>query len=619
MFLRVVREVIVPFWYLVVAGIALMGLTTAINLAPPWLMKMLIDDVFTQGNLPMLNLVVLATVLVYITRALISFTQNITNNLLGQNITRLMRKRVYNHLLTMENQFFENEQVGRIVSRVMGDVDAVEHLITGGVEQLIVSAMTLIGIAAILFRINWQLALFSLIPIPFLVLVMTGFGSKVRLVYRSVREKAAGVTGKLADSVAGITVVKSFAREPEEQSWFARQLDEYFKMNMEATVLWVSYFPMISFITGIGSVMILWLGGQQIIGGVLTIGELVAFNSYLGQFYSPVMQISRLSVQLQRSLASVDRVFELIDREPKIKDAPNAQEKSHIEGRIEFRNVHFSYEPGQPVLHGISFVANPGEMIALVGPSGSGKSTITNLIPRFYDVDQGSILVDGLDVRQWKLASLRSHIGMVLQDTFLFNGTARENLRYGRLDATDEEIIEAAKAARIHEFLASLPQGYDTQLGERGVKLSGGQRQRLSIARTILKDPKILILDEATSSVDSEVESLIQEALEELMKNRTTIVIAHRLSTIKNADRIIAIKDGRIVEEGSHDELMAKKGLYAYLYELQFQLQDEAEDKDKRRPDRRPGRDRRRRDQQPADDRMPSLPGPMEFDLPNVP
>ncbi len=619
MFLRVVREVIVPFWYLVVAGIALMGLTTAINLAPPWLMKMLIDDVFTQGNLPMLNLVVLATVLVYITRALISFTQNITNNLLGQNITRLMRKRVYNHLLTMENQFFENEQVGRIVSRVMGDVDAVEHLITGGVEQLIVSAMTLIGIAAILFRINWQLALFSLIPIPFLVLVMTGFGSKVRLVYRSVREKAAEVTGKLADSVAGITVVKSFAREPEEQSWFARQLDEYFKMNMEATVLWVSYFPMISFITGIGSVMILWLGGQQIIGGVLTIGELVAFNSYLGQFYSPVMQISRLSVQLQRSLASVDRVFELIDREPKIKDAPNAQEKSHIEGRIEFRNVHFSYEPGQPVLHGISFVANPGEMIALVGPSGSGKSTITNLIPRFYDVDQGSILVDGLDVRQWKLASLRSHIGMVLQDTFLFNGTARENLRYGRLDATDEEIIEAAKAARIHEFLASLPQGYDTQLGERGVKLSGGQRQRLSIARTILKDPKILILDEATSSVDSEVESLIQEALEELMKNRTTIVIAHRLSTIKNADRIIAIKDGRIVEEGSHDELMAKKGLYAYLYELQFQLQDEAEDKDKRRPDRRPGRDRRRRDQQPADDRMPSLPGPMEFDLPNVP
>jgi ABC-type multidrug transport system fused ATPase/permease subunit len=618
-FLRVVREVIVPFWYLVVAGIALMGLTTAINLAPPWLMKMLIDDVFTQGNLPMLNLVVLATVLVYITRALISFTQNITNNLLGQNITRLMRKRVYNHLLTMENQFFENEQVGRIVSRVMGDVDAVEHLITGGVEQLIVSAMTLIGIAAILFRINWQLALFSLIPIPFLVLVMTGFGSKVRLVYRSVREKAAEVTGKLADSVAGITVVKSFAREPEEQSWFARQLDEYFKMNMEATVLWVSYFPMISFITGIGSVMILWLGGQQIIGGVLTIGELVAFNSYLGQFYSPVMQISRLSVQLQRSLASVDRVFELIDREPKIKDAPNAQEKSHIEGRIEFRNVHFSYEPGQPVLHGISFVANPGEMIALVGPSGSGKSTITNLIPRFYDVDQGSILVDGLDVRQWKLASLRSHIGMVLQDTFLFNGTARENLRYGRLDATDEEIIEAAKAARIHEFLASLPQGYDTQLGERGVKLSGGQRQRLSIARTILKDPKILILDEATSSVDSEVESLIQEALEELMKNRTTIVIAHRLSTIKNADRIIAIKDGRIVEEGSHDELMAKKGLYAYLYELQFQLQDEAEDKDKRRPDRRPGRDRRRRDQQPADDRMPSLPGPMEFDLPNVP
>ena len=227
-------------------------------------------------------------------------------------------------------------------------------------------------------------------------------------------------------------------------------------------------------------------------------------------------------------------------------------------------------------------------------------------------------MVDGLDVRQWKLASLRSHIGMVLQDTFLFNGTARENLRYGRLDATDEEIIEAAKAARIHEFLASLPQGYDTQLGERGVKLSGGQRQRLSIARTILKDPKILILDEATSSVDSEVESLIQEALE-LMKNRTTIVIAHRLSTIKNADRIIAIKDGRIVEEGSHDELMAKKGLYAYLYELQFQLQDEAEDKDKRRPDRRPGRDRRRRDQQPADDRMPSLPGPMEFDLPNVP
>ena len=619
MFLRVVREVIVPFWYLVVAGIALMGLTTAINLAPPWLMKMLIDDVFTQGNLPMLNLVVLATVLVYITRALISFTQNITNNLLGQNITRLMRKRVYNHLLTMENQFFENEHVGRIVSRVMGDVDAVEHLITGGVEQLIVSAMTLIGIAAILFRINWQLALFSLIPIPFLVLVMTGFGSKVRLVYRSVREKAAEVTGKLDDSVAGITVVKSFAREPEEQSWFARQLDEYFKMNMEATVLWVSYFPMISFITGIGSVMILWLGGQQIIGGVLTIGELVAFNSYLGQFYSPVMQISRLSVQLQRSLASVDRVFELIDREPKIKDAPNAQEKSHIEGRIEFRNVHFSYEPGQPVLHGISFVANPGEMIALVGPSGSGKSTITNLIPRFYDVDQGSILVDGLDVRQWKLASLRSHIGMVLQDTFLFNGTARENLRYGRLDATDEEIIEAAKAARIHEFLASLPQGYDTQLGERGVKLSGGQRQRLSIARTILKDPKILILDEATSSVDSEVESLIQEALEELMKNRTTIVIAHRLSTIKNADRIIAIKDGRIVEEGSHDELMAKKGLYAYLYELQFQLQDEAEDKDKRRPDRRPGRDRRRRDQQPADDRMPSLPGPMEFDLPNVP
>lgn len=618
MLLRVVREVVVPFWYLVAAGIGLMGLTTAINLAPPWLMKMLIDDVFVQGNLPMLNLVVFATVLVYITRALVTFTQNITNNLLGQNIIRLMRKRVYNHLLALENQYFENEQVGRIVSRVMGDVDAVEHLITGGVEQLIVSAMTLVGIAAILFRINWQLALFAMVPIPFLILVMTGFGSKVRLVYRSVREKAAEVTGKLADAVAGITVVKSFAREPQERAWFGEALDQYFTMNMQAITLWVSYFPMISFITGIGSVMILWLGGQQIIGGILTIGELVAFNSYLGQFYSPVMQISRLSVQLQRSLASVDRVFELIDREPAIKDAPDARELKKIEGRVEFRNVDFAYEVGQPVLHGVSFVANPGEMVALVGPSGAGKSTITSLIPRFYDVNGGGILVDGLDVREWKLASLRSHIGMVLQDTFLFNGTARQNLAYGRLDATEEEIIAAAKAARIHDFLASLPEGYETELGERGVKLSGGQRQRLSIARTVLKDPKILILDEATSSVDTEVEILIQEALEDLMKNRTTIVIAHRLSTIKNANRIIAIRDGRIVEEGSHEELLAKQGLYAHLYQLQFKVQDEPDDK-RRRDGRRPGRDRRERGLEPAGvDRFPSLPNGMEFDLPSA-
>lgn len=575
MLLRLVRQYVFPNFPVLLGSVTLLILSTILNLAPPWIIKLLIDEVLVLRDLNYLNLIAFAAVFVFAARALTNFGQRFLTNMMGQRIVRTMRTDVFRHLQTLSHSYFENQQTGKIISRVISDIDSIEHVLTGGIEELFASVLTLIGISAILFYVNPELTVFALIPIPFLILNTLGFGTNMRRIYLRVREQMGELTARLTDAISGIAVVKAFVREDYELKRFKEQVASYYHLNLRAIASWTAFLPLIGFTTGMGSVLILWFGGRLVMAGTLTVGELVAFNGYLTQFYQPVLVIARILFMLQRSLAAVERVYEVLDTKPDVTDRPNAVQLSTVSGKVEMRAVSFGYDPSSPVLKDISFQVQPGQTVALVGPSGAGKSTLVQLIMRFYDVTEGAILVDGRDIRDITLRSLRENIGMVLQDTFLFKGTARENIAYGRLDASEEEIVAAAKAAGIHDFLVSLPDGYDTELGERGVKLSGGQRQRISIARTLLKDPAILILDEATSAVDTEVEVQIQKALEQLMVGRTTFVIAHRLSTITNADQILVLKDGRLVEQGSHDELMQHNGVYAELYRLQFHLAEE--------------------------------------------
>jgi ATP-binding cassette, subfamily B, bacterial len=568
-----VLQYLKPYRGLVASTLACAGLTTALELVPPWLIKIVIDEVIQAQHTQLLPWVMLGLVAAYVLRNLFASLRIRLNNTLEQWVVYDLRDQVFSALQRLSLSYFENRSTGEIMSRVNSDTEHVERIFIDGVEALMTASLTLFGITIMLFWLDWKLALLSFIPIPILILSATVFTRRVHQFYQAIRKSAAELNAYLQDALSGIRETMGFNRQAYEQARFNVLNRAYSENNIKAMCLWSLYSPGMMLVASLGTVLILWFGTGEVLQGHLTVGELVMFLSYLALFYVPINQIHSVNHMLQHALAASERVFEVLDSETDVKDRPGAiRPAERLKGHVRFEVVSFHYRPDVPVLRGLALDVEPGERIALVGPSGAGKSTLLKLLMRFYDVQGGAVMIDGYDIRDLPLMFVRSQIGLVQQEPFLFNGTVRENIAYGDLEADQMEIERVARAARAHEFITALPEGYDTWIGERGVKLSVGQKQRVSIARVLLKNPPIVIFDEATSNIDTETEVKIREALAELTHGRTTFIIAHRLSTLHHVDRIVVMDHGRIVEEGVHDELISRGGLYAGLYEAQFQL-----------------------------------------------
>lgn len=542
------------------------------DLVPPWLIKIVIDDVIQAGRPELLGWAVVGLVAAYAVKNGFASLRIRLNNTLEQRVVCDLRNQVFAALQHLSISYFENRSSGEIMSRVTNDTEHMERIFVDGLEGMVTATLTLAGITVMLFALNWKLALLSLIPIPVLVLSASAFTRRVHRYYHEIRRHAAELNAHLHDALSGIRETMGFNRQAYEQARFDARSRRYSDSNLDAMRLWSLYSPGMMFVGSMGAVLIVWVGAGEVARGALTLGELVMFLSYLALFYVPVNQIHSVNHMLQHALAGSERVFEILDAQPDVPDRPGAVAPARrLEGAVRFEQVSFWYRPDVPVLHGLTLDVRPGERLALVGPSGAGKSTMLKLLMRFYDVCGGAILVDGYDLRELPLAFLRGRIGFVQQEPFLFNGTVRENIAYGDLAADQERIDAAARAARAHEFIRELPDGYDTWIGERGVKLSVGQKQRVAIARVLLKDPPLVVFDEATSNIDTETEVKIREALDNLTRGRTTFIIAHRLSTLHHVDRIVVMDRGRIVEQGAHQELLIRGGLYAGLYDAQFQ------------------------------------------------
>jgi len=561
-----------PYWKAIIISALLLVGRAGLELVPPLFQREIIDEVIGRRNLTYLGIIITALIGAYALNQLVQIGDNYVRHALGEKFIFDLRVRLYAYLQKMSLSFFERTSTGELMSRVTNDLSALENFVTHGSALTAVDFMRLIGGAIILFVLDWRLAALVMIPVPILALAFRHYNTKIRPVYRRVRARLGDINAKLQDNLSGIRVIQAFAREDMEYQRFSKESERYYRARVKGIRYWSIFFPAIRFFGAMGTVIVLGVGSIMVVKDQMSLGTLVAFIAYIASIYDPINRLTEVDNIFQEAIAAGERIFELLDETREVEDAPDAIELPVIQGEMVFDQVHFRYGSGDQVLHAISFKMAPGEVVALVGPSGAGKTSIANLICRFYDPVQGHVTIDGYNLRNIKLTSLRRQVAVVLQDSFLFNNTVAENLHYGKPDATEEELIAAARAANAHDFIRQLPAGYDTQIGERGVRLSGGQKQRLALARAILADPRILILDEATSSVDAEAEYLIQQALERVLKDRTALVIAHRLSTIRNADKIIVLDRGRIEEVGRHEELMQGNGLYSQLYKRQMEL-----------------------------------------------
>lgn len=569
LYLRILSY-IKPYMHRLIFAMFCTIMAAAGNLYIPWIIKDMIDEVLADKNGTMLNWIAASIIAIFVVRGLFWYGQNYLMSYVGQSVIIDIRAAVFKKLQRLSVSFYDKNKTGTIMSYVTNDVNALQSAMVENTIEMITEGFILIGSVVAMIYLDWRLTLFTVSIFPVVLWFMEFFGKKIRKTGGRIQECTADITSVLQESVASARVIKSFVREDYEVDRFDVENRANFRANMKNAQLMATLTPVVELVAAIGVTMIIWYGGNNVINGTITAGSLVAFLTYAVNISNPIKRLTRVIGNIQKALAAAQRVFMIIDMPEEIAESRDAKQLPEVSGKVEFQNVSFAYDDKGNVITDLSFSVKPGEVIAIVGPSGAGKSTIANLLPRFYDVNKGDIKIDGHSVREVTLDSLREQVGIVPQETMLFNGSVYNNILYGRLDATKEEIEAAAKAANAHDFIMQLTDGYETKLGDRGVNLSGGQRQRIAIARAILKNPRILILDEATSALDTESERVVQEALNRLMVGRTSFVIAHRLSTVKNADKILVLEKGNLVESGTHDELLALDGLYAHLYKIQY-------------------------------------------------
>lgn len=568
--LRRLLQYLQPYRLQLVGAGLLVIASTLLSLAGPLLIGRAVDLYIVPGDVPGLVRMAIVLLVVYISYSGATIGQGFIMVSISQSLMKDIRARLFNHLQTLSMKYHDEHEIGDLMSRLTNDTETINRVLSNGLTQFISGALTIVGIMVAMVVLNWQLALGTLLILPVMIGVVGFIAQHSRRAFRDVQYALGGLNAYMEENIAGVRVVKAFAREAETINTFEEVNQVNLKAGIRAETITAALNPVVNVMRSLALALVAGIGGWLAVQGIVTVGVLVSFIAYVRNFFQPLRQIATLYNQLQSALAGAERIFEVLDTEPYVQDAPDAIELDHISGHVVFDHVSFAYEEGKPVLEDVNLEALPGQTVALVGPTGAGKTTIISLLSRFYDVTEGHILIDGHDIRDVAQDSLRRQLGIVLQDTFLFSGTVMENIRYGRLDATDEEVIAAAKLANADQFITRLPKGYETPVSEQGSNFSLGQRQLLAIARAVLADPQILILDEATSSVDTRTEMQIQEALLRLMEGRTAFVIAHRLSTIREADQVLVINDHQVIERGTHQELLDLQGFYHNLYSSQF-------------------------------------------------
>jgi ATP-binding cassette subfamily B multidrug efflux pump len=569
-------KLVLPYKWRAIASLLLVFLTAASQGASPLLIGMAVDKFISKGDSAGLGSIVLALAVIFFLGMIATRYQIYLINQVGQSILADLRQRVFIKVESLSLQYLEDKQAGDLMSRLVNDIDALNNFFSQGLAQMIGQFFTLIGIAIAMLILNWRLGIAVLIMIPVLLLVTNLFSRMARNAFRKTRTTIGDISAELEEEISGVKVAQAFNRTDVNVRKFAERNAANRDANISATAVTSGFAPTMDVLSTVDMALVAGMGGAMVIAGTASVGVVVAFLQYVQNFFRPIQQVAQLWASAQSAFAAAERVFDLLEVAPSISDSPDAIMMPSIQGKIEFKEVSFQYEEDQPVLQKVSFTANPGQMIAIVGPTGAGKTTMVSLLARFYDVTGGAVKIDGMDVREVSQKSLRSQMGIVTQEPFLFSGTIMENIRYGRLDATEDEVIAAAEAANAADFIRRLPKGYQNEVGERGKLISQGQRQLISIARAVLANPRILILDEATASIDTRTEVLIQSALQKLLHGRTSFVIAHRLSTVRSADQVLVISDGVIAESGTHSELIAKNGIYADLYQRQFYQPEKA-------------------------------------------